>query len=98
MPFFNRFLAFAILGAAIMVAPTAQTCADGQKSPLRAQTPAQHWREAQSCGVACGYMLARFLGAQVTYSDAVAAIPIEHGGTSVLALQQGLATLGVSAT
>jgi predicted double-glycine peptidase len=57
-----------------------------------------HWREAQSCGVACGYMLARLLGREVTYDDAVAAIPVEQGGSSLLALQKGLATLGVSAT
>jgi hypothetical protein len=56
----------------------------------------KHWREAQSCGVACGYMLARLLGRDVEYHDAVAAIPIESGGTSLLALQQGLRSLRVS--
>ncbi len=59
---------------------------------------AHHWREAQSCGVACGYMLARLLGSEITYDDAVAAIPIEKGGSSLLGLQEGLAALGVSAT
>jgi Peptidase C39 family/Protein of unknown function (DUF1573) len=55
----------------------------------------KHWREAESCGVACGYMLARFLGRDVNYDDAVAAIPVENHGTSLLALQNGLRTLGV---
>lgn len=56
-----------------------------------------HWREAQSCGVACAYMLARLLGQDVDYTDAVAAIPIEGGGSSLLAVQTGLRTMGVSA-
>jgi Peptidase C39 family/Protein of unknown function (DUF1573) len=56
-----------------------------------------HWREAQSCGVACAYMLARLLGREVDYTDAVAAIPIEGGGSSLLAVQTGLGTMGVSA-
>ena len=43
-------------------------------------------------------MLARVLGLEVTYGDAVAAIPIEQGGTSLLGLQKGLAALGLSAT
>jgi hypothetical protein len=58
----------------------------------------RHWREAQSCGVACGYMLARLVGQDVDYKDAIAAIPIESGGTSLLALQKGLRTMGVSTT
>jgi hypothetical protein len=57
-----------------------------------------HWREAESCGVACGYMLARFLGRDVDYDDAVAAIPVENHGTSLLALQNGLQRLGVSSS
>jgi hypothetical protein len=57
----------------------------------------RHWREAQSCGVACGYMLARLLGEHVDYKTAVAAIPIEDGGTSLLQLQDGLRVMGVSA-
>jgi hypothetical protein len=55
----------------------------------------QHWREAESCGVACGYMLARLLGRSIDYTDAVKAIPIENGGTSLAALQEGLGGLGV---
>jgi hypothetical protein len=55
----------------------------------------KHWREAQSCGVACGYMLARLLGKDVDYPQAVAAIPIESGGTSLLSLQRGLGAMGV---
>jgi hypothetical protein len=57
-----------------------------------------HWREAQSCGVACGYMLARLLGRNVDYKDAVDAIPIEGGGSSLLGLQDGLQAMGVSTT
>jgi predicted double-glycine peptidase len=57
----------------------------------------RHWREAESCGVACGYMLARLIGRRVEYDDAVSAIVIENGGTSLLALQQGLRKLGVAA-
>jgi predicted double-glycine peptidase len=58
----------------------------------------QHWREAESCGVACGYMLARLLGRNIDYSAAVSAIPIENGGTSLLALQEGLRELGLGTT
>jgi hypothetical protein len=66
---------------------------------LRCESPANtHWREAESCGVACGYMLARLLGRDVDYNDAVAAIPVEEHGTSLLALQNGLRTLGVPAS
>jgi hypothetical protein len=43
-------------------------------------------------------MLARLCGIEVTYGEAVAAIPIEEGGTSLLGLQKGLAALGLSAT
>ncbi|HEV8000126.1 MAG TPA: cysteine peptidase family C39 domain-containing protein [Planctomycetaceae bacterium] len=56
-----------------------------------------HWREAQSCGVACAYMLARLGGRDVDYTDAVAAIPIGGGGSSLAAVQTGLGTMGVSA-
>ena len=60
-------------------------------------TESGHWREAQSCGVASACMLARLLGREIDYRDAVAAIPIEGGGSSLLALQQGLQTMGLSA-
>ena len=56
-----------------------------------------HWREAQSCGVTCAFMLARLLGHEVDYTDAVTAIPIEVGGSSLRAIQTGLETMGVSA-
>jgi hypothetical protein len=56
-----------------------------------------HWREAQSCGVACGYLLARLLGREISYDDAVKAIPIHSGGTSLEGLKEGLDQLGVEA-
>jgi hypothetical protein len=57
-----------------------------------------HWREGQSCGVACGYLLARLLGREISYEDAVKAIPIHSGGTSLERLKKGLAQLGVEAS
>jgi Peptidase C39 family/Protein of unknown function (DUF1573) len=72
--------------------------ADISVSPKAANNLLQngHWREAQSCGVACGYMLARLLGRDLDYEDAVEAIPIEDGGTSLSGLKDGLKALGVS--
>ncbi|HEV3298385.1 MAG TPA: cysteine peptidase family C39 domain-containing protein [Planctomycetaceae bacterium] len=64
----------------------------------KGSSESQHWREAESCGVACGYMLARLRGRHINYSDAVSAIAIENGGTSLLALQEGLRRLGVATT
>ncbi|HET6324290.1 MAG TPA: cysteine peptidase family C39 domain-containing protein [Planctomycetaceae bacterium] len=69
---------------------------NGPERP-RWSSESAHWRESQSCGVACAYMLARLVGQEVDYSDAVAAIPIEKGGSSLLDLQEGLRTMGVSA-
>ncbi len=94
----RRFVVLTIIGVAILSSSGAPARADTQRPTLPGQARAQHWREAQSCGVACGYMLARLLGVEVTYGDAAAAIPIEEGGTSLLGLQKGLAALGVSAT
>jgi predicted double-glycine peptidase len=64
----------------------------GRDSALKSR----HWREAQSCGVACGYMLARSLGRDIDYDEAAQAIPIKNGGTSLLELKEGLQALGVS--
>jgi Peptidase C39 family len=94
----RRFVVLTILGVTILSASGAEPKADTQGAILPGQARAQHWREAQSCGVGCGYMLARLCGLQVTYGDAAAAIPIEEGGTSLLGLQKGLAALGLSAT
>lgn len=94
----QRFFVLSVFSFAILSAFRAKSQADIERPTLQPHAPAPHWRQAESCGVACGYMLARVLGLEVTYGDAVAAIPIEQGGTSLLGLQKGLAALGVPAT
>ncbi len=98
--------AYCSLATAIMTWLALGPCLNEHESHSRASLPSvaarsvesAHWREAQSCGVACAYMLARLAGQPVEYKDAAAAIPIEHGGSSLLAVQTGLRTMGVSAT
>jgi predicted double-glycine peptidase len=70
----------------------------GRPKGSDAALKSRHWREAQSCGVACGYMLARLLGHDLDYKDAVDAIPIEEDGTSLSGLKDGLEAMGVSTT
>jgi hypothetical protein len=98
--FHRRWALIAIVASAITFIRTHGEASTGGSRQVDARGTAHnhHWREAQSCGVACGYMLARLLGSEITYDDAVAAIPIEKGGSSLLGLQEGLAALGVSAT
>ena len=98
--FHRRWALIAIVASAITFIRTHGEASTGGSRQVDARGAAHnhHWREAQSCGVACGYMLARLLGSEITYDDAVAAIPIEKGGSSLLGLQEGLAALGVSAT
>ncbi len=97
---FYRPLAIAVIGLLTLgVSLVDRLRADSQGRPKASNNSLQsgHWREAQSCGVASAYMLARLLGREIDYRDAVAAIPIEGGGSSLLALQQGLQTMGLSA-
>jgi predicted double-glycine peptidase len=98
---FYRPLAIAVIGLLTLgVSPVDRLRADSQGRPKASNNSLQsgHWREAQSCGVACGYMLARLLGRDLDYEDAVKAIPIEDGGTSLSGLKEGLEAMGVSTT
>jgi len=90
--------AISILTLGIFVAE--RLAAESTQRSLRIDNSLEigHWREAQSCGVACGYMLARLRGQDVDYAQAVRAISIESGGTSLLTLQKGLRALGVPTT
>ncbi len=100
-PKFQCRLGLIWVGLAALVSPNlvlgSQPAGCLRINPGRATRP-QHWREAQSCGVACGYLLARLVGREITYDEAVGVIPIERGGTSLLGLQKGLEVLGVSTT
>jgi hypothetical protein len=91
-----------IFGAAVVdgqsVRPGSDSDVRGPSVASHGSSESQHWREAESCGVACGYMLARLLGRNIDYGDAASAIPIETGGTSLSALQKGLRGLGVGTT
>jgi hypothetical protein len=103
------YCSLAVVAVSVLTLGTAvvdgQSARPGSDSDLRGPSVAshgssesQHWREAESCGVACGYMLARLLERNIDYSDAVSAIPIENRGTSLAALQKGLRGLGVATT
>jgi predicted double-glycine peptidase len=85
---------FSILGLTARNGVDAETSSASTRS--HRSRASIHWREAQSCGVACGYMLARLLGRDIVYNNAVEAIPVENGGTSLLDMQRGLRGLGVS--
>jgi hypothetical protein len=88
-------ICFFILDASVDKRLAAQS-ASKSRSNNASSSESEHWREAESCGVACGYMFARLLGRNIEYRDAVNAIPIENGGTSLAALQEGLRRLDVA--
>lgn len=80
--------------AIVMAFASAISGAQGAQVPGRKGERSVQWREAQSCGVACGYLLTRFLDQAITYDEASAAIRIHSGGTSLEDLKKGLDSLG----